>query len=268
MSAQIRWFTIIALIYAAVSGCAHMSVNSVLFQPGFGSHRAVAGQIAISTDDGVELAALHLPNPQARFTIWYFHGNAEDLGDIEPFLKDMRDRGFSVFAYDYPGYGRSGGSPSEQSVYAANRAARAYLHDVLKVPASRVIVYGSSVGTGPAIDLAAQHRFAGLVVRAGFLSVYRVVTRWPLLPGDRFRNLAKIRKVSYPVLMMHGRQDEVIPFYHGEKLFAAAREPKRHLWVDGAHHNDFLDVAGERHWAALQEFSELCAKTADEAERR
>src|SRR4051812_49229143 len=121
----------------------------LLYYPQFGSGRMPPGLRKIPGEAG-ELAALWLPNPAAQFTIWYFHGNAEDLGDIEPALREFHDAGFSVFAVDYPGYGHSAGRPSESALYAAARKGRDYLRDELKIPAERTIAYGHSLGGGSA----------------------------------------------------------------------------------------------------------------------
>lgn len=105
--------------------------------------------------------------------------------------------------------------------------------------------------------LAAYVLLAGLVLESSFTSAFRVVTRWPLLPGDRFRNLALLRTVRCPVLVIHGRRDAIVPFYHGRTLYRAAPEPKRHLWVDGAGHNDVWYVAGESYARAVRDFLAL-----------
>jgi len=234
----------------------------MLYYPQLGSRRAPAGMRTVRGPDGAQVAVLHLPNPSARYTLWFFHGNAEDLGDLEPFLRWMHDAGFAVFAFDYPGFGRSDGHPSEATLYAASRVARDYLRNELHVPAAQTITYGRSVGSGPAVQMAMEERTGGLVVQSGFMSAYRVVTRWPIVPFDQFGNLAKISRVRCPVLVMHGQADDVISFRHGEALFAAAPEPKQHLWVPGAHHNDFIDSAGDSYGRALREFSDLCARSA------
>jgi fermentation-respiration switch protein FrsA (DUF1100 family) len=252
--------TILLVIYllAAMSACS--MVDSALYHPGYASRRAPAGVKKIRADDATEIAVLHLPNPNAHYTLWFFHGNAEDLGDLEPFLIALRDSGYAVFALDYPGYGLSGGKPSEASLYAATRAARGYLRNELKVPADRTLIYGRSLGGGPAVQAAVEERPAGLILQSTFVSVFRVMTRWRLLPFDQFQNLSKMPDVKCPVLVMHGEHDEVIPFRHGQALWEAANEPKQSLWMPGAHHNDFIAVAGRRYWKALQEFSDACAK--------
>ena len=213
--------------------------------------------VSLATADGVRITAILLANEHAEYTILYNHGNAEDLGLIAPTLARLRDWGFAVFAYDYRGYGTSQGTASERGAYKDIDAAYDHLTRVLGVPSNRIIAYGRSVGSGPAVDLAARRPLAGLVVESGFVTAFRVLTRIPLLPFDKFRNIDKIGTVSCPVLVMHGMQDEIIPIDHGRRLFTAAPEPKRALWVDGAGHNDFMLVAGDRQARALREFAAL-----------
>jgi fermentation-respiration switch protein FrsA (DUF1100 family) len=232
--------------------------DGLIYFPDDASRRAPAGMQKIPSEAG-EIAVLHLPNSSARFTLWFFHGNAESLGDLEPFLLALRDAGYAVFAFDYPGYGQSTGKPTEKTVYASARAARAYLRDVARVPAEKTILFGRSLGGGPAVQMALEERNAGLVLQSTFMSAFRVVTRWRVLPFDQYENLKKLARVNSPVLVMHGRADEVIAFGHAEKLLAAAKEPKRHLWVERAGHNDFLSVAGADFWQTLRDFSALCA---------
>jgi hypothetical protein len=264
--AQYRWKLIrpvvrwLAIVYATLLIGACTMVNRALYHPEYGSRRAPAGLQKIKAGDGTEIAVLHLPNPKAQYTIWFFHGNAEDLGDLEPFLVALRDNGFAVFAFDYPGYGLSGGVPSEEALYAAARVARQHLRTTLGVSPEKTMIYGRSLGSGPATQMATEESTGGLILQAPFMSVYRVVTRWRILPFDQFENVKKISKVGSPVLVMHGTADEVIPFRHGEAMLAAAAEPKRSLWVPGAGHNNFIEVAGPRYWGALREFAEMGAK--------
>jgi len=250
------WLALAGLVlYVALTALAASVVDGMLYFPDYASRKEPENVIRIPTADGGSVAAIYLPNPAAKHTLWFFHGNAEDLGSLEPFLHEMRARGYAVFAYDYPGYGVSTGRPNEKAIYAANAAAARYLQETLKVPLSRVILVGRSLGGGPATDLATREPVAGLVLQSTFMSVYRVMTRVRLLPFDQFENLRKIPRVKCPVLVMHGTADEVISFKHGEKLYAAATGKKSHLWIEGAQHNDFVSVAGERYWTALREFT-------------
>ncbi|HTO03596.1 MAG TPA: alpha/beta hydrolase [Opitutus sp.] len=206
--------------------------------------------------DGTKLSLLYLPNPHARFTLWHFHGNAEALDDILPRLNELREFGFSVFALEYPGYGTSEGTPTEAEIYRSLDAGLKYLHERLKVRPEDLVVHGRSLGGGPAVELASRENVAGLILESAFVSAYRVMTRWSLLPGDKFNNLSKMPRVSCPVLVIHGREDRVVPFRHGQRLFASApSKMKRHLWVDFADHNDLQSLAGELYRNAIVEFA-------------
>lgn len=244
--------------YGLIAWGAQGIVDSMLYHPEYGSRRDPVGAFRLALPDGTKINALYLPNPKARYTLWYFHGNAEDLGDCEARLREFHAQGFAVFAYDYPGYGLSDGAPSESGIYAANAAALQHLTGKLGVPANRLVLYGRSLGGGPAVDLASKERVAGLILESTFTSVFRVMTRWPLLPGDQFKNARKIPRVACPILIMHGTDDRVIPFHHGKKLFDLARGPKRNLWVQWAGHNDLREMAGEAYWTTFRAFvSEL-----------
>jgi len=258
LTAQRSWWWRAAramlLCYAGAAVFAWLVSDRLLFQPGFGSRREPAGALKIRTKNGAQLSALFLPNPSARLTLWYFHGNAEDLGDIEPRLRALHAAGFAVFACEYPGYGVSDGPASESAVYASVEAGLEYLRQTCGVPAERVVAYGSSLGGGAAVELAARERIAGLILQSAFTSAYRVMTRWPLLPFDKFENLKKMPAVRCPVLIIHGSADEVVPFHHGEALFAVAPEPKRFIRVPAGRHNDLTQVMGAEYGKALREF--------------
>jgi fermentation-respiration switch protein FrsA (DUF1100 family) len=245
------------MIYAAVCLVAYLISDGMIFLPPPATYRDTGQTVSLITADNVRITGLYLPDERAEYTILYSHGNAEDLGIIERSLGRIRDWGFAVFAYDYRGYGTSQGKASEGGTYRDIDAAYDHLTRVLGVPANRIIVYGRSVGSGPAVDLAMRRPVAGLVLESAFVSAFRVLTRVPLLPFDKFRNLDKITKVSCPVLIMHGMEDEIIPIDHGRRLFNAASEPKRALWVEGAGHNDFMLVAGDRQARALIDFAAL-----------
>jgi abhydrolase domain-containing protein 17 len=138
------------------------------------------------------ISARYLPNPEARFVFLYSHGTGDDLGEIAPFLEDVHAHGYAVFAYDYEGYGTSTGTPSETSVYRDAEAAYAHLTEALAVSPRRIIPYGFSLGGAPAIYLAVRHDVPALVLESTFVSAFRVRTRLPLLPFDRFDNLSKM----------------------------------------------------------------------------
>ena len=248
------------LAYVAFATFAWLVSDRMIFQPPSPSYRA--GQLPIVTvpTEGGSIATLLLPNPSAPITVLYAHGNAEDLGQVAPFLDELRRAGFAVLAFDYRGYGMSTGGPPT-SAGAASDIETVYRHAVetLKIPPSRIVLYGRSVGSGPASDLAARVPVGGLVLESAFVSAFRVMTKVTLLPFDRFDNLRHVRRVRAPILVIHGTEDEVIPVSHGRRLYEAAREPKQSLWIEGAHHNDVALVAGPRYWSALRAFGRQVA---------
>jgi hypothetical protein len=124
------------------------------------------------------------------------------------------------------------------------------------VPPERVILHGRSLGGGIASHLASRRPAAGLILESTFVSAFRVPITRPLFPFDRFATAARLRDVRYPVLVIHGTRDEVVPYWHGQALFEKANPPRTHFWVEGAGHNDLQMVAGERYWRALREFAD------------
>ncbi len=248
---------IAAVVYGIVALFAVMFADRILFQPQPASYRKNPDIITLTAADGVHISAIHLRNPHARYTILFSHGNGEDLGDILPLLREFQERGYAVFAYDYRGYGTSEGRPSEKGANRDIEAAYLYLTHQLHVPAARIIVHGYSVGGGPSVELASRDPVGGLVLESCFTTAFRTVTYLPLLPFDRFRNIGKIGSIRVPVLVIHGTNDRVIPFSHGQRLFEAAAGPKRSLWVDGAGHYDLRERAGEGYWEAYRDFSQM-----------
>ena len=231
----------------------------MIFLPQSSSYQDTEEILKIPVTDTEKISAQYLPNPQADHILLYIHGNAEDLGDIRPWLQQLHQWGFSVFAYDYRGYGTSDGHPSERNAYQDADAAYTYLTRSLNVLPERIIVYGRSVGGGSATELARKHELAGLILESAFTSAFRVVVPIPLLPFDKFSNLSKVRKVRCPVLVMHGQADQIIPFRHGKTLYEAAPDPKAFLWVEAAGHNDLAWVAAERLKETLVFFQTLVA---------
>lgn len=245
----------VALLYIGLALIVRFSSESLIFLPHPASYKDNADILKITSANGSRISALYLPNPSAKFTVLVSHGNAEDLGDDRYWLEDLREAGFSVLAYDYQGYGTSQGRPGEKVLYEDEAAAYDFLTTHLKVPPGSIIILGRSVGSGPAVHLAARKPAAGLVLQSPFLSAYRVFTRIPLLPLDRFPNYKDIRRVSCPVLIVHGTRDTVISPWHGRKLYELANQPKQFLWVEGAGHNDLELVAAKKYLEAIKGFA-------------
>ncbi len=246
----------IVFIYIALGLIAYFLADRIIFiGRRSGYNDSDPGLIKIPATDGLQLSTFYVQNPQAEFTILFSHGNAEDLGDMRPFLEELLSAGFSVLAWDYRGYGANEGRPTESNCYQDIEAVYEYAVSELGLKPETIIAHGRSVGGAMAIHLAANRPVAGLVAESSFTAAIRVVTRVPLYPFDKFENIAKISKISCPVLVIHGDADGIIPFAHGRRLFEKARDPKFSLWVEGAGHNDLFFVAGDKYLDALTKFA-------------
>ncbi|MEC4986240.1 MAG: alpha/beta hydrolase [Oscillatoria sp. PMC 1068.18] len=251
-----------SLLFVYISLCLYVffRADAHIFLPQPSSYEDNPKILKLTTSDRIKLAAVYLPHPNATYTLLYIHGNAEDLGDIQPVLQNLQKLGLSVFAYDYRGYGTSEGTPTERNADRDIQTAYDYLTQELKIPPNQIIVYGRSVGGGSAVDLAANQPVGGLILESTFTKAFRVLVAFPIFPFEKFANLDKIKQVDCPVLVIHGKADEIIPFSHGEQLFAAAPEPKLFLWVEDAGHNDLHWVAGESLSESLQQFFQIVAE--------
>jgi abhydrolase domain-containing protein 17 len=249
----------VLFIYGFFAIYVYFRADSMIFLPPPSSYQDSPDILKIQVTPTERISALYSTTPRAAYTILYIHGNASDLGLSRPLITQWVGLGFNVLAFDYRGYGTSDGQPSEKNAYQDAEAAYTYLTQVLKIPPAQIIIYGRSVGSGSATELASRHPVAGLILESAFTSAFRVVVPFPILPFDKFPNQAKLRHVRCPVLVMHGRADTIVPFSHGQALYETATTPKLSLWVEGADHNDFVDVAGERYSQMLIEFQKLVA---------
>ena len=219
--------------------------------------------VELDTPDGERVAGWFvsspLPEAERRGTALFCHGNAGDIGDrVESVLTFCR-LGLDVLIFDYRGYGDSSGRPDEQGTYRDAMAAWQYLAGERGVPASRILVFGRSLGGAVALWLASQVRPGAVAAESSFTSAPDMARKmFPLLPTrwlSRFKydSVAALGAVSCPVLIAHGPDDEVIPFSHGERLFAAAPEPKRFVAFEGGHNDGGLDAdaAYQREFAAF-----------------
>lgn len=247
-------------VYLGLSLIAWLFADSLLFRPQPTPFKDNSATIKLKKTNGETISAKFYVNDSAAYTIMFSHGNAEDIGTIEPFVLKLRNAGFSVFVYDYEGYGTSTGKPSEANTYADINAAFRYLVNNRNIPADRIILHGRSLGGGPSVDLAAREPVAGLILESTFTSASRVLTRYRILPFDRFENIDKLPSAACPVLIIHGKLDATIPFHHGEELLSVVKGPKSSLWIDNAGHNNVLNAAGETYLSAIQSFAQSLSK--------
>lgn len=197
----------------------------------------------ITTDDGVRIHAWYASAGGAAPTLVWSHGNGGNIGGRGDVLLALHRRGLSVLAYDYRGYGKSEGAPDESGVYRDAVAAYDSVR-TLGTPAERIICFGESLGGAVSIHLAGERSCAGVVVVSTFTNL-RDVARGhfgplAMLASGRFDSLARVGALTVPLLVAHGTRDEIVPFALSEKLYAAAREPKQFLRIEGASHNDIF----------------------------
>jgi hypothetical protein len=193
-----------------------------------------------------------------RGAILYSHGAGGNLSRLGGRMHRWQQAtGRAVLLYDYPGYGRSSGWPSERGCYEAGEAALSWLTGAQRVSAKEVIQVGDSLGCAVATELATRHEARMLVLQGGFTSFPDMAqTRFPIFPGrwlvhNQMNNEAKIGRARCPVFVTHGTADGVVPFWQGERVYAAARGPKRFWPVEGGKHTP---PSSEEYFAAVKGF--------------
>jgi uncharacterized protein len=220
-------------------------------------------RVEFSTADGVKLVSWVIPAAADSTGFWVLicHGNAGNLSEFDRPLHyaGLRRLGLSLLAFDYRGYGESGGSPTERGLYSDADAAYRYLRQDLGVPPERIIVFGHSLGSAVAVDLASRVAIAGLILEGAVTSVReRGQELYPYFPvrwiaGSRFDSIHKIPKVSVPKLFLHAVADEVIPLAHGRRLFQAAPPPKTFVELRGTH-SDAFEVDSATYFDSIGRF--------------
>ena len=220
--------------------------------------------VSLHTVDGVKLHGWWVPARDARGTVLMMHGNAGNISHRLGYLTMFNRLGYSVLLFDYRGYGKSAGSPDEEGTYRDAEAAWEHVTATRNVQPHDIVMVGESLGGGVATWLATKHPPRALVLASTFTSVPDLGAGiYPWLPVRliariEYANLARIKEIAAPVLVAHSRQDDIIPFAHGEALFAAAREPKQLLVLSGGHNDGFLFMRDE--WiAAVGTFLDVAA---------
>jgi fermentation-respiration switch protein FrsA (DUF1100 family) len=202
-------------------------------------------EVTVKTADGVSLHGWFIPGHSTE-SVLFFHGNAGNISHRLDSIRQFRSLGLSVFIIDYRGYGQSGGRTTEKGIYRDAEAAWSYLTDRRGIAASEIIVFGRSLGASVAAWLAGRRGPRALIVESSFTSVPDIAQEiYPWLPArwlSRLNHSTRdyVRGVRCPVLVVHSRDDEIIPFRHGESIFAAANERRSLLAIRGGHNDAFL----------------------------
>lgn len=216
--------------------------------------------VSFVAPDGTRLHGWFFPLPGNRPVMLFSHGNAGNISHRLDNIRLLLDRGIQVFIYDYRGYGRSRGRPSEKGIYMDGLAAYDYLVNRRGIDPDRITPFGRSLGAAVALETALRRDVRSLIMESAFTStrgmakgMFPFQLLWPLLPRH-YDNLKKIRKIDVPKLIIHGEQDEIVPFSMGQNLHEAARGPKDFLAIRGAGHNDTYVVGGKRYLQAISDF--------------
>lgn len=218
-------------------------------------------EASLTASDGVRLHGWLVPGEKRVGWIW-LHSNGGNVGHRLEQLKLLHDAlGVTILLFDYRGYGRSEGAPSEEGTYRDAEAALAYLRSRPEVDPERIVYNGHSLGAPIAAELAARHPPYALVLESPIDSVPQMARRaYPLLPPlgpllrTKYDTVAKMRSLTRPLLVLHGDLDELVPIEAGRQVFEAAAGPKEFFTVRGAGHNDLYATGGEEYLDALRRF--------------
>ncbi|MDK3157953.1 alpha/beta fold hydrolase [Kamptonema cortianum] len=244
------------VIYAFINLAGVWLQNAAMFPvPPVLQKESPPWEFTLETADGIPIRAVWLGNPDAKMTILFSHGNGEDIDRIIHFLGELRFQGFNVLAYDYRGYGRSGGAPSERGLERDITAAYEWLTTTQQIAPERIILMGRSIGGGPSVWLATQKPVAGLILESAFTSAYEVLL--PRLPYYRnpFPNESRLRNLRVPTLFIHGTHDMLIAPGHAKRNYAAAAGPKELVWIPLAGHNDVMATDMDTYIYSLVRFA-------------
>jgi fermentation-respiration switch protein FrsA (DUF1100 family) len=246
---------IILLVYLGLVALIYFKQSSLVFLPemdrNYRANPASVGlpftALKLATTDGQTLDGWFVPaSREARGLVIFFHGNAGNIAHRLDYLRMFHDLGLGTLIIDYRGYGQSSGRPSEQGTYLDADAAWLHATQTLGFPPDRIVLFGESLGGGVAAQLAAKQRPAALVLASTFTSVPDMgADLYPLLPirllaHIRYDSLARLAEIACPLLVIHSRNDDIIPFAHGRRLFEAARPPKQFLEIEGGHNEGFV----------------------------
>ena len=252
----------VAIAYAAVLVLVYVFQSRLVYYPEVGREVAVTPQsyglpfdpVEIRTSDGETLSAWWVPVADARGTVLIFHGNAGNISHRLDYLLMFNRLRYSTLIVDYRGYGRSTGRPSEEGTYRDAEAAWDYLHGARRVQPRDTVIAGESLGGAVATWLAARIEPRAVLLFSTFTSVTDLGAEiyWflpvRLMSRIGYDNLANVKRIRAPVFIAHSRDDDVVPFAHGKKLFEAAGEPKSFLEMRGGHNAGFIFARKE--WVA------------------
>jgi len=239
-----------ALFYAGFLGLLYVTQRQMIYFPDKTPPAHVpegVEAINVMTKDGLTLQAWFIPAVGSKPTIILFHGNAGNYSHRIYKAAEYAQKGYGVLLAEYRGYGGNDGNISEQGFYVDGRAYMDFLMNDKKIPAEKIVVYGESIGTGTATQIAMEYDVTALILETPFSSLEeRAQMQYFFVPvkyllKDKFMNIEKIDQINAPLLIMHGKKDEVIPFSLAQKLFDKAKMPKVFHDFPQANHNNLYE---------------------------
>lgn len=249
MPLLLRVLLLLAAGYAALCLLVYLFQARLVYFPGPAPRLDPAAlglahrEVELATADGERLHAWSFPRESACGAVLVCHGNAGSIEHRLELARAFLALGWAVLLFDYRGYGRSTGSPSEEGTYRDAEAAHEHLTRVEGFAPERIVLHGESLGAAVAVELALRRPCAGLIVESAFTSIPDMAAAlYPFLPVRllariRYDNLGKIARPGVPLLVVHSPVDELVPMAHGERLFAAAQAPRRFLRTGGGHND-------------------------------
>lgn len=272
---MIQTVLVVGIGYLAIMGLAFAFQDQLLFQP---SSRLLATPdraemdyetVRLDTEDGETLHGWWIPSDDvsretspgavADQTLLFFHGNAGNISGRLESVKQFHDLGLNVLIVDYRGYGQSTGSPSEEGIYRDAKAMWQHLIDDRGIDPARIVLFGRSMGGGPATWLTVRTSPGAVILESVFTNVPDIgAHHYPFLPvrtlaTNQFDNETRVAEIEAPKLFIHGRGDRIVPFELGRAVYEAAAEPKQFLEIEGGHNDGFL-VSAERYTRTIDRF--------------
>lgn len=213
----------------------------------------------VDSEDGETIHGLYWPSATGRPTILFFHGNAQSVFEWALIRDELAPMDCGMLLIDYPGYGKSSGSPKEESLYAAGRSSMKWLISGKGIGEESIVVFGKSLGGPVAVETSMGRKVKGIVLESTFRSIPHVARRLlPMAPAgavlrsERYETFRLIESITAPLMVIHGDRDEMIPADEGRSLFETAPEPKELYIVPGAGHNDVSMIADKVYGLTLR----------------
>jgi fermentation-respiration switch protein FrsA (DUF1100 family) len=265
MSKMLNFFLVVLGIYIVITIILYIFQSSLVYFPDrkliFYPNQAGMEyeEVNFTTRDNIKLHGWFIPSPENKFTILFCHGNAGNISHRLGSIGIFHQIGLNVFIFDYRGFGKSHGSPSEGGTYADARAAWSYLVEDRNISSENIILFGRSLGSGIAAWLAKEKMAMAVILESSFTSIPDLGRKYyPIFP------VKLISRIEYPIidyvqqitcakLFIHSINDEIIPYKHGQKNFAVANEPKDFLEIHGSHNEGFM-ISKDKYIEGIKEF--------------